>query len=120
MGQGEGGVSEIMINSLILILNKEKAMTRGRGVDFGQNFNDVIFEQPLSLHVGFDVRSALVTCPCCEAVNLSGRLVREASNACLSHYLQYSIQHTFYPSVQCMMFFRISKKNKIIQFYSVQ
>ena len=81
--RGRGGVSEIMINSLILILNKEeKAMTRGRGVDFGQNFNDVIFEQPLSLHVGFDVRSALVTCPCCEAVNLSARLVRVASNAC--------------------------------------
>ena len=45
MGQGEGGVSEIMINSLILILNKEEnPMTRGRGVDFGQNFDDVIFE----------------------------------------------------------------------------
>ena len=50
MGQGEGGGggSEIMINSLILILNKEeKPMTRGSGVDFGQNFDDVIFEQPL-------------------------------------------------------------------------
>ena len=36
-----------MINSLILILNKEEnPMTRGRGVDFGQNFDDVIFEQP--------------------------------------------------------------------------
>ena len=41
-------VYEIMINSLILILNKEEnPMTRGRGVDFGQNFDDVIFEQPL-------------------------------------------------------------------------
>ena len=39
MGQGGGGVYEIMINSLILILNKEeKAMTRGRGGRFWAKF----------------------------------------------------------------------------------
>ena len=39
MGQGEGGVYEIMINSLILILNKEEnPMTRGRGGRFWAKF----------------------------------------------------------------------------------
>ena len=50
---------DIMINS-IYIEHRRKTYDEGEGVDFGQNFDDVIFEQPLSKFLTLRAQSFLL------------------------------------------------------------